>query len=127
MDTQDVMRLTAESGDEEARSLLASFYRWLLQDNEVAAASVRLVQTENQPGRMAGSLDTVLAVTDQVGTYGSLIISYLTWRSAGRESSSNRLNVTIERDGEKIRIENLTDEQVRNYIERWGEGEGGEV
>lgn len=121
------MQLTAEAGVEEARPLLSSFYRWLLQDSEVAAASVRLVQTENQPGSMAGSLDTVLAVTDQIGTYGSLIISYLTWRSTGRESSTNRLNVTIEKDGETIRIENLRDDQLRSYIERWGESEGGEL
>jgi hypothetical protein len=124
MVTPNSMHLTAEPESEDGAEILKSLYRWLLQDGDITAASVNLVQREGEAGAMSGALETILAVTDQVGTYGSLILSYLTWRSTKRGDAATGLCVTLERGGEKIRIENLTDAQVMRLVERAGASEG---
>ncbi|WP_405633525.1 hypothetical protein [Streptomyces sp. NBC_00016] len=114
------MYLRAESSSGEESEPLASFYKWLLRDSDVSAATVSLVQGEAHPGAMSGGLETVLAVTEQVGTLASLVLAYLTWRSSGQGGDTS-LRITIERDGETMQIQNLTDSQLRDVIERFGQ------
>lgn len=118
------MSLEAESSSGEGVELVTSLHKWLLADSDVADASVSLKQRETLPGTMSGGLEILSAITDQVATYGNLVIAYLTWRNSRRNDETTDLRVTIERGGETIQIDNLTDDQLRGIIQNPNRSEG---
>ncbi|WP_372500422.1 effector-associated constant component EACC1 [Streptomyces panaciradicis] len=110
-------QLIAESVTEEGQEFLSSLRRWLLQDTDPSVISIDATNRGRRPGEMSGTFDTVCAVASQISSLGGLAIAYLTWRSSIRTEAAD-LRVTLEVHGQRIQIDNLTDEQLRDVISR---------
>ncbi|MGW1375198.1 effector-associated constant component EACC1 [Streptomyces sp. NPDC002446] len=101
-----------------ATGSLASLYRWLIQDPDVAQqAEVSLGTGPARPGAMGGAFEVINAVVTHGIALGSLAVACATWRAARPSAPA----VRIERDGVTVTVEDGSPETVRRIVDALGE------
>lgn len=114
------LQLRAEVKESGGQAYINSLYEWLTDDDDAfRAAQIVTLKSNEQPGEMTGSFDTVVALTEQVTALGSLILAYLTWRKAISPSPESDQSITVRVDvnGTSIEMSGLTETQIVALVE----------
>ena len=103
------IRVAGQDADQELRSL----YAWLLEDSDLRRqAQASLVVTEPQPAEMGGALELIQLVVDSGFQALSLALAYASWRA----TRPSRPQVTIERDGVNITLDDAEPDAVEAIV-----------
>ena len=93
----------------EAEQELGSLYTWLREDEDIRRhALMSLEPVEPSPSEMGTAFEVIQLVVDSGFQTLSLALAYVTWR-ASRPSSHQ---ITIERDGSKITVDDADSDTV---------------
>jgi len=117
-------RLCAMSSlGDDTQEEVASLHNWLLQDADIAGdVLIEELESSRKSGEMAGSFDTILAVTGQAISFANLLIAYLTWRSTRPTQRRDQISVQISIEGNTINIQGMNETQIHSLIERLQQG-----
>ncbi|MGR3933232.1 effector-associated constant component EACC1 [Streptomyces sp. BRA346] len=125
-ETLPELRFEASAADVGDFDALASLHQWMAQDIG-ANNRISLHKSEARPsrGEMSGGFETITAITDQLISLANLALAYLTWRIASRATpdGTTSLQVRIEVNGANIEIASMTDDQLRELVERLNRGD----
>ena len=112
--------MRAQAADPEALESLSSLYEWLEHDVDPSDdVTVECTTHSRHDGGMAGSFDTIIAISGQVASFANVILAYLTWRSVATQNSdvTASLRVRAEINGSSLEIDGLSDAQLKDLIE----------
>lgn len=107
------MRVEITSDDDGDGLALTSLYQWLDLDDALKH-SVELAPRRNPvPGEQGAVIDAIIAITNTATGFGSLAVSYATWRDAHRrkervtfDTGANKATVV---DGSETALQQLND------------------
>lgn len=101
------IRISASQEPGKQEGALASLYRWLLRDPELAGVGFS-VESHGNTGDQGAAFDIINAlISDGVGV-GGFVISYATWRQAHRSPTT----ITFERDGLRVQVKDASAETL---------------
>lgn len=92
---------------------LGSLYAWLQEEPDIRRhSSMSLMSTKPSPSDMGAAFDVIQLVVDSGFQALSLALAYATWRAA----RPRRPQVTIERDGAKVTLDDADPDTVQAIV-----------
>jgi hypothetical protein len=97
----------------DAERELGSLYAWLQEEPDIRHhASMSLRSAETSPSEMGLAFDVIQLVVDSGFQTLSLALAYATWRA----TRPGRPQVTIERDGAKVTVDDADPDTVQAIV-----------
>lgn len=107
------IRMSGRAAEQELRSLCD----WLRHEPDVARhARISIGSAEPRPGEMGVSLEVIQLVTDSGFQALNLALAYAAWRG----TRPSRPQVTIERSGTKITLDETDPDTVNKIVRAMG-------
>ena len=105
--------ITGPNADQE----LGSLYAWLQDEPDIRRqARVSLMATESGPSDMGAALEVIQLAVDGGFQALNLALAYASWRA----TRPSRPQVTIERDGTKITLDDANPDTVQAIVRAIG-------
>jgi Effector Associated Constant Component 1 len=108
------MAIQIQMSGSDAESELGSLYAWLQEEPDIRHhSSMSLKSTKASPSEMGAAFDVIQLVVDSGFQALSLALAYATWRA----TRPRRPQVTIERDGAKVTLDDADPDTVQAIVQ----------
>lgn len=107
------VRISGREAEQDLRSLCD----WLRHEPDVSRhARISLASAEPQPGEMGAALEAIQLITDGSFQALSFAVAYVSWRG----TRLGRSQVTIERHGTKVTLDDADPDTVNKIVHALG-------